>query len=401
MVNKEKIGIKDSLYQRNLDYDKLKSLYSNKDLYLPVKKYEGDFAEFLKKRLDFYFDEVEKLSILETSELDKLRTLINKLKSLMKNWYLGKTSTAYDNLNEGLNIIKDYLIIRNFSYKEIPFFFRFRCGNNYDYLINDLFHIPYSKRTLVNNYRYSIAGHPSLYLGQSTFVCWNELRKPDFNTVHVQRYKFRDVTPLKLIDFGYRPQDITYFISNIDNKDIICDIKDFNEYFLKYIFTYPIIFCCSVKVKDEKANFKPEYIIPQLVLQYAMKNTESLNGVRYFSVSTDFPDIPSNNKDNLYNQVNFIHNFALPAKVIKEKNDDYCSELSSLFVATKPINWINLSNIDLPQVNTYDEYEHKYYAKSSVQIIRDRNYPYKNSKFGEVEAFLRKDAYFKIGVDYE
>ena len=85
----------------------------------------------------------------------------------------------------------------------------------------------------------------------------------------------------------------------------------------------------------------------------------------------------------------------------KKENDDYCSELSSLFVATKPVNWINLSNIDLPQVNTYDEYEHKYYAKSSVQIIRDRNYPYKNSKFGEVEAFLRKDAYFKIGVAYE
>ena len=78
-------------------------------------------------------------------------------------------------------IVMFYLIIRNFSYKEIPFFFRFRCGNNYDYSINDLFHIPYSKRTLVNNYRYSIAGHPSLYLGQSTFVCWNELRKPDFN----------------------------------------------------------------------------------------------------------------------------------------------------------------------------------------------------------------------------
>lgn len=384
-----------------LDLEKLKTLFSNNKLYLPIKKYEGDFAEFLKNHLDFYFSEVEKLSILDTSELVILKMLISKLKSLMKNWYLGKTSTAYDNLNDGLKSIKDYLIIRNFSYKEIPFFFRFRVGNNYDYSINDLFHIPYSKRTLVNNYRYSIAGHPSLYLGHSTFVCWNEMRKPDFNTVHVQRYKFRDEKPLKLIDFGYRPQDIIYFISNIDNNDIICDIKDFNEYFLKYIFTYPIILCCSVRVKEENANFKPEYIIPQLVLQYAMKNTENLNGVRYFSVSTDFPDIPSKDEYGLYNQVNFIHNFALPAKVINKENDDYCSELSSLFIATKPVNWINLSNIDLSQVSTYDEYGLKYYAKSSVQIIRDKNYPYKNSKFGEIEAFLMKDSYFKIGVDYE
>ncbi len=39
----------------------------------------------------------------------------------------------------------------------------------------DLFHAPYDKRGKVSSSRYSIAGHPSLYLGTSLELCCEEL----------------------------------------------------------------------------------------------------------------------------------------------------------------------------------------------------------------------------------
>ena len=39
----------------------------------------------------------------------------------------------------------------------------------------DIFHVPFEKRRLVGNQRYSIAGLPCLYLRSSLWICWEEL----------------------------------------------------------------------------------------------------------------------------------------------------------------------------------------------------------------------------------
>ncbi|WP_293880615.1 MULTISPECIES: hypothetical protein [unclassified Sphingobacterium] len=62
--------------------------------------------------------------------------------------------------------------------------FRLRVINqNYPLSKEDLFHIPFDKRSLVSTQRFSISGLPSLYLANSIYVAWEEMKRPSMNEV--------------------------------------------------------------------------------------------------------------------------------------------------------------------------------------------------------------------------
>lgn len=42
---------------------------------------------------------------------------------------------------------------------------------------------------------------------------------------------------------------------------------DWNDNPEKYLLFFPIIIACSFKVNNENDSFKPEYIIPQLIME--------------------------------------------------------------------------------------------------------------------------------------
>lgn len=63
-----------------------------------------------------------------------------------------------------------------------------------------MFHIPFELRGKAATQRYSIPGLPSLYLGSSCYICWEELHRPDLNTVNSTRLK-KD-NNVKYLDFG-------------------------------------------------------------------------------------------------------------------------------------------------------------------------------------------------------
>lgn len=53
-----------------------------------------------------------------------------------------------------------------------------------------MLHLPFPMRGKTGNYRFSIPGIPSLYLGNSSYACWLELGRP-------AEYKF-NVSPVVL-----------------------------------------------------------------------------------------------------------------------------------------------------------------------------------------------------------
>jgi hypothetical protein len=65
----------------------------------------------------------------------------------------------------------------------------------------DIFHVPFEKRRLVGNQRYSITGLPCLYLGSSLWICWEELGRPPLNSLWVSR--FRVARPVNVLDFQF------------------------------------------------------------------------------------------------------------------------------------------------------------------------------------------------------
>lgn len=396
--------------------DEVIKIFEAKEFELPLcYKDNKEFSIFLKEHFSNYLGKMIGLNILSQKDLKNLKDLINCINLLLKNYYNGKIYLAYDNLYKTLKKIESYLLIREFDGNSLPFFFRARVGDNNSYSKKEMFHIPFSKRTLVNSYRYSIAGHPTLYLGKSLYVCWNEMRRPEFQKLNIVRYALKDNENIRLLDFGYRPQDIRQALLAIREKNIdrnieinfIDDLADFvrvKKNLINYLVTYPLLASCSVKVKNDSDPFKPEYIIPQGLLQYIMKSNgsnnkvpkkqgmaeysrkninreeifEDIHGVRYFSVSTDYKKYSTPN----VNPIEFIHNYALPA--FSTQDSELCKRLLSKFESTEPISCA-LLEIAKPQ-GIHSSLSH---YSSSIEIMRNHSpIEYKRTKFYEIENYL-------------
>lgn len=89
---------------------------------------------------------------------------------------------------------------------------------------------------------------------------------------------------------------------------------------------WPLLAACSIRVRHQNAHFKPEYILPQLVLQW-LTNETLIDGVRYFTTKTSqyFSDPVS------------VANFAFPVRTSKPTG--FCTLLASKFVLGNPVCW--------------------------------------------------------------
>src|SRR5690606_27062195 len=179
---------------------------------------------------------------------------------------------------------------------------------NYPYQKKEMFHIPFELRNKVSTQRFSIPGFPSLYLGRTIYICWEELNRPSIDKIQAIRYK--NIKPLKLLDL----------------TPPIKDCEDIDELY-RFFMTFPLIMCCSVKVKDTSDTFKPEYIIPQLLLQW-IRNNDSLDGIQYKSTHIT---------SKVFNDSTELINIVLPVKTNDESG--ICKKLVAYFESTEVISW--------------------------------------------------------------
>ena len=216
--------------------------------------------------------------------------------------------------------------------------------------IYELFHIPFDKLGQVKTQRYSTPGLPCLYLGKSLFGCWEELGQPALYSCMFSRLENTRV--IELWDLRI-PE-------SIDDED---DLK-------RFLTTMPLIVACSITVKNPDDSFKPEYIIPQYLLESLLisrdrefKNTINTVGIKYRStVENKNFKFPSSKYDNI----------AIPAIRGTNKRDD---RLCKLFKITEP---------------TCEEYERIRYHKVITEDCTSHEdiYTYKKSLFGKLESYI-------------
>lgn len=148
----------------------------------------------------------------------------------------------------------------------------------------ELFHIPLSKRHLVKTERYSLAGHPCLYLCSQMELNWYECGKPEkfaiaqFSVPQEESYHY------KFIDFSEKLMPLAnsffcWFHNETDKESV-------RKYLLKYICTYPLRAACSVSTSYPDGGFKEEYILSQFLIQWLVIDGE-FDGIRYESSSPD------------------------------------------------------------------------------------------------------------------
>ncbi|MPQ31242.1 hypothetical protein E4V42_07300 [Clostridium estertheticum] len=221
--------------------------------------------------------------------------------------------------------------------------------------------------------RYSIPGLPSIYLGSSVYVCWEELDRPDKD--EMQECKLLTKTNnYKILDFAFRPSKIAEIIRyeldvfNPDESD--SRTIYLNNVLSSRVTLWPLIAACSIMVSDKNDSFKPEYIIPQLLLQWVRLKPD-YKGIRYFSVMVDYSI-----------QDYLCINYVFPA--ITYKQAGLCSNLMEMFKISETLTWKETSmyqHIDLGESSN---------SRFNIELIKGMKRGYHDTLFCRIEDVLDK-----------
>jgi hypothetical protein len=309
---------------------------SSKDYYQCVKEYLDTYITTIERLPDF--DDVCRLIKVN---IDEIKSLSQSILSAIEQYYLGYPSEAFKNLSIGIYKVEKYLhsfYRLGLSERETAFY-RMRITKELGLKPKDMFHIPFKDRKKVKSYRFSIPGFPCLYLGGSLYVCWEELRRPeDPKEVQISRVdlKYNDI---KMLDLSIRPPTLCSLIRK-ENWVAYTDDKRANLLtgVINYLIIWPLILATSFKVKTDnpKDSFKPEYIIPQLLLQW-VRLYNNFDGICYFSTRIDLNKYPL--ADSYY------RNYVFPVQT--NRNEGHCSVLSQKFRITNPVFFRGFDKIEI------------------------------------------------------
>ena len=280
-----------------------------------IEKLENFYLKKNDKDVNNYFDEDNNIFLLKV-----VKSLKDGIHQATKCYLHGSPYGAYDKLLKALEIDNKNNIFKIIKSVAIPnsienYFFRVRINENSKKIMKkkDMFHVPFEMIEKVGTYRYSITGYPCLYLGNSIFTCLKEIDIDFFkykkNQIYVSKFIYKADISSMLLDLRIKKRE---------------DINN-NNYLFTYLCLFPLIFASSIKVLKPDEPFKPEYIIPQLLLQIIKKETNTfgfIDGILYSSTK-----IFDNN--NSFNIVFY------PRGIYPE---GHCSYLVQLFDITEPLN---------------------------------------------------------------
>lgn len=224
---------------------------------IPWNNSELDFRGVLRQSLKEYekafctLEHNKRANGLD-SILQKVDKVDEKINEIVKNSFKGLTSTAGVQMGNLLKYIDSELKWTEISTNNS--FYRMRVIQNRRSNIerNEMFHIPLNLRRKVRTQRYSTHGYPCLYLGMSIYGCWEELGRPMMSNCWISRLE--NQKKLTLIDLRIPTEN--FFYENLD----------------KYLVLFPLIIACMIpvpiKISTNEDVFKPEYIIPQLLIEW-------------------------------------------------------------------------------------------------------------------------------------
>ncbi|SHH24077.1 hypothetical protein [Clostridium grantii] len=148
----------------------------------------------------------------------------------------------------------------------------------------DMFHIPFNRRYLISNQRYSLTGQPLVYLGMSVLDVLSELNSNlnEFEEVKIATYVFKDsfmVYDLRNDFYKYIKHNLLTEIVEDFTDDFNMEFEQFKNEFFKFILSS----ICSFEKRKELDSFTfcEEYVIPQLLAQILKK--KQFKGVIYSS----------------------------------------------------------------------------------------------------------------------
>ncbi|WP_408895344.1 hypothetical protein [Paenibacillus taichungensis] len=256
---------------------------------LPKNQTDGSgFLEFIQRSLSEYCHLVKNLhpSVMNEDATKTISFLTDSIVSSVQSFLQGDPHESYSTLADCLKSIASMINNSSEAFtNNIRTLYKMRTGGNTSYSSDEMFHIPFEKRGLVKTNRYSIPGFPCVYLGSSPLICWEELGRPDLNTVQTSLFVTKE--NVNYIDLSTNPAFVydhikNFYIKNFGNQS---GTDSYHLTINEYLKIWHLIFSCSIRVKHVNDTFKPEYIFPQMLLQWVSKN--NYDGIAYFSTKID------------------------------------------------------------------------------------------------------------------
>jgi len=388
----------------------LEELFNSSEMSLPKEGFDDKretFDEYLGSIFSRYRNLLEQID--DPSQVDLVRKLksvrpeVDILASAIRDsahsFLAGHVNEAYERLADRLNAMEWVLFETTLSERftcdpndpfaqywvamRRPNLYRIRVSTS-DYGTlkrEDIFHVPYEKRRLVNNQRYSISGLPCLYFGSSVWTCWEELGRPPIDTVWLSRFQFAE--DAKILDFQFPPHHFWRIFRSLLDARIhypqpypgMTDLQNqFSpEFVVKYLACWPLLAACAVRRENRLGTFVPEYIVPQLVLQWVSQRKE-VDGIRYFSVR-----MPSKGFHVLAHS-----NCVFPVQT--SSHSGYCPILKRHFSLTDPIPLDVLRNLNLNHSTVMTRSIPNAWAQ--VKLNEDLDIPYSQTEFFNAESKL-------------
>lgn len=305
---------------------KIPTVYSSE--YFPelVETRLEEYYKFLSdynigKRLNSIFRNLEQQdSSKDLSLLTRLRGFIKAINSSVSNYYDGFTYKAYDGFSTSLNNIIEFHNNVAVSYIEPnQSYYKIRVDESLKRVKNreDNFHIPFNLRHFCATQRYSIPGIPSIYLGSTSYLSYEELGRPNIATSYISRFETKKL--IRIIEI----QTIYNFIDSYDGGELIDRFKNV----LRYLILFPLYFTSTIRVVETASSFKTEYIIPQLLMQFigaSNKDDEAIRGVKFPSSKLNY--ITSDDH----------RHFSYVFPIVTSKKSGFCGYLSSVFHLSRP-----------------------------------------------------------------
>ena len=226
-----------------------------------------------------------------------------------------------------------------------------------------IFHVPFEKRHEVATQRFSIPGLPCLYLGGSLFTCWREFRRASLETMHVASFVLDDGETLKVVDLAHRPA----WLAQRFSAHAIDAFGDGGiDFFAAHVLLWPLMAACTIRVLHQRKPFIPEYIIPQMLLQWVRSHAD-LDGIRCFSTHVS----------GIVENPHWVSNYAIPVQ--SSESEGFCAALKKKFIMTEPYLWRELSvaNLGARAGDMRDSFQ--------VEIIDGIKEQYAFTEFGDVQ----------------
>jgi len=243
---------------------------------------------------------------------DEMQKIINACKT-----DIGNILNAYLRGNQHISLTTTETLVKKMGTKTVPVglrLYKAREGeNHYLFSEEEMFHIPFDKRDKIGNQRYSISGIPCLYLGSSSYVCWEELGRVNFDMCNYCGYT--NILPIEVFDLS-----LPSIISSLDDIKRVC-----------------IILACSLSAKRD-ALFKEEYILPQNIFQALILRhhyNHKVFCIKYISTHLLNGDADCFECNFSEKEISRYYNYVFPAAESQKKG--YSAKLKSYFTKTKTV----------------------------------------------------------------